>query len=691
LNAKNNSAKSRKLMNLKYVPTTCPYCGTGCGLYLKVKDGELVGVAPSKTHPVSQGRLCVKGTTAWESVIAADRIKEPLIKKNGRFTEARWDEALDLVAEKFSKLKEKYGPDSLGVWGSARCTNELNYLAQKLARAVFGTNNVDHCARTCHSPTVAGLVRSFGSGAMTNSIDEIKDAACIFAIGSNTPEAHPLIGWRVRTAKDKGAKLIVCDPRKIDTAKYADIHIQHYPGTDIALLNCLMNIIISEGLEDKEYVKTRTEGFDELKKVVAKYTPEYTAPIVGVDADLMVKAARLYARTKPASTLYTLGITEHTVGTENVMSVANLAMLTGNVGVESGGVNPLRGQNNVQGACDMAALPNYYVGYQKVDDPAIQEKFEKAWGTKLSPKPGLTTTDQVIQAKEGKIKGLYIIGEDPLSSDPNITEVRESLEKLEFLVVHEIYMSPTAEMADVVLPGASFAEKTGTFTNSERRVQLINKAIEPIGNSRPDWQIVCEVATRMGYPFKYKSTAEVMDEIASLAPIYGGISHNRIRRVGIQWPCPDKDHPGTKYLHKGKFTRGLGKFYGIEHKPPAEVPDEQYPFILSTGRMRFHYNVGTMSRRTHLLDREFPFMFVEVNKNDGKKLGIRDMDDCNVLTRRGQLKVKARVSDRVKEGVMWMPFHYVEAPANLLTNDAFCPIARTGEYKACAARLEKVN
>lgn len=678
-------------MKLKYIPTTCPYCGAGCGFYLKVRDGELVGVAPSKTHPVSQGRLCVKGVTCWESVIGCDRIKEPLVKKNGKFVEASWEEALGLVAQRFSKLKRKYGPDSLGVWGSARCTNELNYLAQKLARAVFGTNNVDHCARTCHSPTVAGLVRAFGSGAMTNSIDEIKDAACIFAIGSNTSEAHPLIGWRVRTAKDKGAKLIVCDPRRIDTAGYADIYIQHYPGTDIALLNCLMNVIISEGLEDKKYVKTRTEGFEELKKVVEKYTPEYTSAIVGVDAELMVEAARLYAKTKPASVLYTLGITEHTVGTENVMSVANLAMLTGNVGVESGGVNPLRGQNNVQGACDMAALPNFYVGYQRVDDVAIQEKFEKAWGISLSPKAGLTTTDQVIQAKEGKIKGLYIIGEDPLSSDPNITEVRESLEKLEFLVVHEIYMSPTAEMADVVLPGASFAEKSGTFTNSERRVQLINKAIEPIGASRADWQIVCEVAMRMGYAFKYGDTSEIMDEIARLAPIYGGISHDRIRKVGLQWPCLDKKHPGTRYLHKGKFTRGLGKFHGIEHKPPAEVPDEQYPLILSTGRMRFHYNTGTMSRRTHLLDREFPFMFVEVNDKDAKKLGIRDMNDCRVLTRRGQLTVKAKVSDKVKEGVLWMPFHYVEAPANLLTNDAFCPIARTGEYKACAAKLEKAD
>jgi len=678
-------------MNLKHVPTTCPYCGCGCGFYLKVKDDELAGVIPSKTHPVSQGRLCVKGITSWQSVIGADRIKEPLVKKNGEFKEVSWDEALDLVAKKLTAMKGKYGPDSLGVWGSARCTNELNYLAQKLARAVLGTNNVDHCARTCHSPTVAGLVRSFGSGAMTNSIDELKDSACIFAIGSNTPEAHPLIGWRILTAKDKGAKIIVCDPRKIDMARYADIHIQHYPGTDIALLNCLMNVIISEGLEDKEYVKARTEDFEELKKVVAKYTPEYTEPIVGVSARLLVKAARLYATTKPAAIVYTLGITEHTVGTENVMSVANLAMLTGNVGVESGGVNPLRGQNNVQGACDMAALPNVYPGYQKVDDPEIQDKFEKAWGVKLSPKPGLTLTDQIIQAREGKIKGLYIIGEDPLTSDPNITLVRKALENMEFLVVHEIYMSPTAQMADVVLPGASFAEKTGTFTNSERRVQLINKAIEPICSSRGDWEIVCDVATRMGYPFEYADTAEVMDEIASLTPIYGGISHDRIRKVGLQWPCLDKSHPGTKYLHKGKFSRGLGKFHGIEHKPPAEVPDEQYPFILSTGRMRFHYNVGTMSRRTHLLDREFGFMFVEVNTADGERLGIKDMDDCTVSTRRGELTVKARVSDRVKKGVLWMPFHFVEAPANLLTNDAFCPIARTGEYKACAAKLEKVN
>jgi len=676
-------------MRLKYVMTICPYCGTGCGLYLKVKNGGVIGVSPSKAHPVSQGRLCVKGLNSWEIIEHKERLKRPLVKKNGRFIESSWDEALDLVAKRFSGIKKKYGPDSLGVWGSARCTNELNYLAQKLARAVFGTNNVDHCARTCHSPTVAGLVRAFGSGAMTNSIDEIKDTKCLFAIGSNASEAHPLIGWRVRTAKDKGARVIVCDPRRIDMAKYADIHIQHFPGTDIALLNCLMHVIIKEGLEDKGYIGKRTEGFGELKKVIEKYTPEYAEKITGVDRDLLIKAARMYATSKPASIIYTLGITEHTVGTENVMSIANLAMLCGNVGVESGGVNPLRGQNNVQGGCDMAALPNVYPGYQKVDDPKIQDKFEKAWKVKLSLKPGLTITDQIIGARKGDIKALYIIGEDPMRSDPNIKEVEKALGNLEFLVVHEIFLSPTAKMADVVLPSASFAEKQGTFTNSERRVQLIRKAIEPIGESRPDWKIVCDVAARMGHAFKYKDTSEVMDEIAGLTPIYAGISHERIKKIGLQWPCLDKEHPGTKYIHRSKFTRGLGKFHAIEHKDPAEVADKEYPLILSTGRMRFHYNVGTMTRRTHLLNREFPFMFVEVNAKDADGLGVKDMADCRVFTRRGELKVKALVGDRVKKGVLWMPFHYADSPANLLTKDAFCPIARTGEYKACAARLEK--
>jgi len=678
-------------MNLKYIPTTCPYCGSGCGFYLKVKNGELVGVAPSKNHRVSQGRLCVKGVHAWQGVINGDRITEPLIKNKGRFVKAGWDEALDLIANRLNQIKERHGPDSIGVWGSARCTNELNYLAQKFARAVLGTNNIDHCARACHSPTVAGLVRAFGSGAMTNSIDELKASACIFAIGSNATEAHPLIGWRIRTAKDKGSKIIVADPRNIDMAKYADIFLQHYPGTDIALLNCMMNVILAEGMEDKEFIQNRTEDFEYLKKAVEKYTPEYTAPIVGIDARLLVKAAKMYAGNKPAAIAYTMGITEHTVGTENVMSIANLALLTGNVGIESAGVNPLRGQANVQGACDVAALPNFLPGYQKIGESVVREKFEKAWKVKLKPEAGLTTTDMVLQAEAGKMKAFYIIGENPVLSEPNITQVKKALEKLEFIAIQELYISETAKFADVILPGAGFAEKTGTFTNTERKVQLINKAIDPIGNSRPDWKIICELATKMGYPSRYNSTAQVMEEIASLTPLYGGITHERIYKEGLQWPCPDKEHPGTKYLHKGKFTRGLGKFHGLEHKPPAEVPDDEYPYILSTGVMRFFVNTATLTRKTHLLDREFPFMFVEINTKDADKLGIKDMESCKVTTRRGQLSVKASVSDKVKEGVIWMPFHFAESPANLLTNDAFCPISRIGEYKACSAKLQKAN
>jgi formate dehydrogenase alpha subunit len=677
-------------MNIKYTLTTCPYCGVGCGIYLKVKNGRLIGAIPSKSHPVNKGRICVKGLNCWEIVQHENRLRNPLIKENSKFRKASWDEALDLIARKFKEIKDKYGPDSLGVWGSARCTNELNYLAQKFARAVLGTNNVDHCARTCHSPTVAGLVRAFGSGAMTNSIDELKDSKCILAIGSNAWEAHPVIGWRVRDAKDKGAKIIVCDPRRTEMAKFADIHIQHYPGSDIALLNCFIYIILKEGLEDQEYIDKRTEGFEELKEKVKRYTPQYCSKITGVEPQVLYKAAITYASNKPSAIIYTLGITEHTTGTENVMDVANLAMVSGNVGVESGGVNPLRGQCNVQGACDMGALPNVFPGYQRVDDPLIREKFEKAWGINLNPKPGLTTTDQIIKAREGEIKALYIIGEDPLTSDPNINLVREALENLEFLVVQEIFLSPTAMLADVVLPGASFAEKEGTFTNSERRVQLIRKAIKPIGESLPDWQIVSKLAERLGYSFPYKNTEEVMEEIASLTPIYAGISHKRIEKFGLQWPCLDKGHPGTKFLHKDKFSRGLGKFHSIDHKPPAEMPDSEFPFYLSTGRMLFHYNVGTMSRRTHILDREFPEMFVEINSVDAKKLEIKDGAYCRVTTRRGTLLVRARVKDEIKEGVLWMPFHYSDAPANLLTNDAFCPIARTGEYKVCAARITKV-
>lgn len=676
---------------MRMVLTVCPYCGTGCNLYLKVVNKKVVGVFPSFKRSANRGHLCVKGWNAWEFIHHPDRLKEPLIRKKGKLKPATWNEALNTIVNKFKRIKERYGPDSLGVWGSARCTNEMNYLAQKFARAVLGTNNIDHCARTCHSPTVAGLVRAFGSGAMTNSYDEIPGAKGIFAIGSNAPEAHPIIWWRIRTAKDKGAVLIVADPRRTMMAQIADIHLQHFPGTDIPLLNAMMNIIIENDLHDKEFISRCTDGFDALKETVKKYTPEYAERLTGVKKDLIIKSAMLYAKLKPIANIYTLGITEHTVGTENVMSIANLAMLTGNVGRTSSGVNPLRGQNNVQGACDMAALPNVYPGYQKVDNQQIRERFEKAWGVKLSPKPGLTISDMIIQARAGKIKAMYIIGEDPMRSDPNTNNVKLALQRLEFLVVQEIFMNKTAEFADVILPGASFAEKDGTFTNSERRVQRIRKAIEPLGKSRADWKIICDISTRMGYPMRYIHPSEIMEEIASLTPIYGGITYDRIDMDGLQWPCVDKRHPGTQYLHDGgKFTCGLGRFHQIEHRPPAEQTDIEYPFILTTGRMLFHYNVGTMSRRTQALDREFPENFVEINPKDADRLGISQGGCCKVRTRRGHIVVRAKITDNIKEGVIWVPFHFTESPANVLTNDAFCPIARTGEYKVCAAKLECV-
>jgi formate dehydrogenase alpha subunit len=674
--------------SLRHVQTTCPYCGTGCGMYLKVRRGRLVGIAPADGHPVSRGRLCVKGWTAFEPVNHPDRLKQPLIKRGGRLVPAGWDEALDLCAARFKRIIADKGPDALGVFGSARCTNEENYLAQKLARAVFGTNNVDHCARTCHSPTVAGLLRSFGSGAMTNSIEEIAGASCIFAIGANVTEAHPLIGWRVRRAKDRGAFLIVADPRRTDVAKWADIHLAHMPGTDLALLNAMANVIISEGLHDERFIRERTEGFEELREVVSRYTPETAAEICRVPAGLIRDAARAYARIKPASILYTLGITEHTVGTDNVMAVANLAMVAGNVGFPSSGVNPLRGQNNVQGACDMGALPNYYPGYQAVDDPSARAKFEGAWGAALPRKAGLTVTDMLIGAGRKEIAGLYIIGEDPVRSEPNVGLVERHLANLDFLVCQEIFLNETCKLADVVLPAAAFAEKDGTFTNSERRVQRVRKAVEPPGDAWPDWRIICAISGRMGKEMNYAHPSEIMDEIASVTPIYGGITYDRIDRVGLQWPCPDRAHPGTVFLHEGGFKRGKGRFYGLEHRPPAETPDGEYPLVLTTGRMLFHYNVGTMTRRTEILNREYPRNFAMINPDDARCLGVKNGRPVRVSTRRGSLVVAAEVTEDVRPGVIWMPFHFTETPTNRLTNDAFCPISRTGEYKACAAKVE---
>lgn len=670
--------------------TTCLYCGCGCALYLDVKNNKVVGVAPSYAHPVSKGRLCVKGFNLHEFIHDERRLNQPLIKQDNKFKEISWNNALDIVARKLKQIKNKHGPDSIACFASAKCTNEENYLMQKFARAVIGTNNVDHCARLCHSSTVAGLAAAFGSGAMTNSIEEIENADVILLTGSNTSEQHPLIATRIISAVKEGAKLIIIDPRRIFLTSIAYKHLQQKPGTDVAWLNCLMHVIIKNNLHDKGFINSRTENFSEFKKVIEKYNPKYVEKITGIKANDLEEVAVIYAKAEKATIIYSMGITQHTTGTDNVLSCANLAMLTGNVGKESTGVNPLRGHQNVQGACDMGALYNVYPGYQKVSDEETIKKFAKAWHVKLPKKQGLSIVEIINSIYDKKIKALYVMGENPLLSDPDINHVRKALERIELLVVQDLFMSETAKLADIILPACSFAEKEGTFTSTERRVQLIRKAIEPIENSKPDWWIIQEISKRMGYKMDYKTPSEIMDEIALLTPIYAGISHNRLNNWGLCWPCPDKKHPGTKFLHKGEFTRGKGKFHTVEFKEPNELTSEEYPFILTTGRILEQFHTGTITRKTSTLEREEPLSYVEVNPKDAKNLGIKNNSEVEISSRRGSIQLIAKITDSVQEGVVFIPFHYVEAAANVLTNPALDPVAKIPEYKVCAVRVEKI-
>ncbi|OAT81665.1 formate dehydrogenase subunit alpha [Desulfotomaculum copahuensis] len=534
---------------------------------------------------------------------------------------------------------------------------------------------------------MAGLATSFGSGAMTNSFADIEQTDLLFVIGANATEAHPVAGAMMMRAVEKGTKLVVADPRRIELADRADYWLQLKPGTDIPLLNGLMHIIIKEDLYDKKFVAERTEGFEELKATVENYTPEKVAAMTGIPVETLYAVARLYATSYNALICYTLGITEHVCGVFNVMSTANLAMLTGHIGRPGSGVNPQRGQNNVQGACDMGALPNVYPGYQAVNNPDARAKFEKAWGVSLSDKVGLTIPDMMEAAVEGKVKAMYIMGEDPVLTDPDANHIRHALESLDFLVVQEIFMTETARYADVILPGASFAEKDGTFTNSERRVQRVRKAIEPIGDTRADWQIICAVAGRMGYPMTYGWPGDIFDEMASLTPSYAGINYQRIDACGIQWPCPDCEHPGTCVLHADKFTRGKGLFKGIDHVPPAEMPDAEYPFLLSTGRILYHYNITT--RHSAGLDAYRPEEMAQLNPADASHLGVATGERVRVTSRRGSLLTKVQVTDRVPPGMIWMSFHYKESPTNVLTVSAFDPISKTGEYKVAAVKVER--
>ncbi len=686
-------------MDLKYVQTTCPYCGTGCSFNLVVKDGKVVGTQPYKRSPVNEGKVCPKGTYAHEFVNSPDRLTKPLIKKDGKFVEATWDEAYDLIAQKF----KSYKPDEFAALSSARVSNEENYLMMKFARGVMKSRHVDHCARLCHASTVAGLAASFGSGAMTNSILDIAESKCVFVLGSNTLEQHPLIGRKIVQAKQNGAKVVCADPRYTPTARLADLYMPFISGTDVALLNGMMQEIIKNGWEDKAFIEKRTKDYEKLKEVVMKetYSLENVSKVTGIPVDQIKQAAEIFGTTKPGAILYSMGITQHTVGVDNVRSTANLQMLTGNLGKPGAGVNALRGQNNVQGACDMGALPVVFTGYQKVIDPAAHKKFADAWGFPdgiCEPKNGyeVTVMMDVLTDNPGELKCMYIMGENPMLSDPDLNHVKHALESLEFLVVQDIFMTETAELADVVLPAACYAERDGTQTSTERRVQMWRKAQDPPGEAKVDWQIISELAAKMGYAaqFPYQNMEEIFTEVAELTPSYHGMNYERLNKPeALHWPCPTVEHPGTPILHKERFSHpdGIGVFAPIEWKPPAEVPDAEYPFVLTTGRILWHWHTGTMTRRSATLDSEVPTGWIEINPDDAKALGIQNKEMVRATTRRGTVNVPAKVTPDIMKGVMFMPFHFAECAANILTNNALDPIAKIPEFKACAVKVEKIT
>ncbi|OGI26546.1 MAG: formate dehydrogenase subunit alpha [Candidatus Melainabacteria bacterium RIFOXYA12_FULL_32_12] len=675
----------------KKVTTTCPYCGVGCQLEISIIGNKIVKVEGADEIP-NFTKTCVKGRFGLDFVDRPERLKKPLIKLNGEFIEVEWEEALNYTAQKLTEIKNKYGSQALMGVSSARCLNEENYVIQKFVRTVFENNNIDHCARLCHASTVAGLANSFGSGAMTNSIEELEQSDVILITGSNTTETHPVIATHIKRAVlFNNAKVIVIEPRKIDLVKYSTLWLQEKNGTDVVWINGMINVILNENIQNQKFIDERTENFNELKKTVEKYTPEYVEEITGIPTEQLIQAARIYAGAQKASIIYSMGITQHSHGTDNVKSLANLAMVTGNIGKKSSGVNPLRGQNNVQGACDTGALPNVYPGYQKVDDPNAQEKFEKAWGVPLSNKFGLTITEMMDKAIDGEIKAIYLVGENPMVSDPNISHVREALESVEFLVCQDIFPTETTELADVIFPSASFAEKDGTYTNTERRVLPVNKIIEPIGESKPDWWIIQEIAKRMGYEMNYSSHKDILAEINSLTPSYAGITYDRIMQgEKLQWPCPSIDHPGTKYLHKDKFTKGKGTFFAIDYIPSKEIPSKDYPFVLSTGRVLYHYHTGTMTRKTKALPQYVEGPYVEINDTNAQNLGIESGDTVKVSSRRGKIILQAVVTDKVAIGSVFIPFHFAEAAANMLTNNVLDPVAKIPEFKVCACQIEKV-
>jgi formate dehydrogenase alpha subunit len=693
----------------RVVRSTCPFCGVGCQLDLHVKDDDILRVeAPFEAAP-NYGMLCVKGRFGTDYLSHPTRLTRPLIRTNTHqprsaepvWRQASWDEALDLVAERLAAIVRQSGGDSIATFACAKATNEDNYLLQKLTRAVLGTNNVDHCSRLCHAGSVAGLQLALGTSAMSNSIAEMENLDVFIVTGSNTTETHPVIGNLLKRAVRRNqARLIVIDPRKIEMTDFASLWLRQRPGTDVAVWQAMAHVVVHEKLHNPAFVSERTEGFAEYVESLEPFTPEWAEGVSGVPAEDIRAAARLYAGARSAAVYWGMGISQSTHGTDNTLAISNLALLCGQIGRPGTGLNPLRGQNNVQGCSDSGALPYVLTAYQRVDDPRVRAAFAEAWRRpQLNATPGLMITELMEAALSGAVRAFYVMGEDPLTSEPNLNHARHAMEQLDFIVCQDIFLTTTGRMADVILPSTSFAEKDGTFTNSDRRVQRVRAAVPPVGESRPDWQILCDLARRLeaalgqapSAGWDYEHPSHIWEEMRQVTPDFAGITYDRLdAEGGVHWPCPALEHPGTPYLFAESFPRGRGRFWTLEYGSESELPDAEYPFLLSTGRVLYHWHGGTMSRRSKL-DEVWPEATVEVHPADAARLGVATGDWLQASSRRGSIALRAMVTARSPEGVAFIPFHFVEAAANVLTNDRLDPRAKIPDFKVCAIRLERIE
>jgi len=677
--------------------TTCPYCGVGCQVEPEIQRGRVVRVLAPDLPP-NHGALCVKGRFGLDFPFSAKRLLYPMVRENrgAPLRRATWEEALDLVAARFLEVLEKKGPGALAVFPSAKTTNEEVYLAQKLARVLLSTNHVDHCSRLCHSSSTAALSRSLGGASMTNPIEDIWQTDLFLVVGSNTTETHPVIAAMIKKRVRQGARMIVVDPRYTGMAEAATLWLRVRPGTDVFLLNAMARLVLEEGLFDRAYVEARTEGFQEWAESLKPYTLEAAQEVTGVPQERIAEAARLYATTPRAGAYWAMGVTQHTKGTATAQALVNLALLTGKVGRAGAGLNPLRGQNNVQGAGDMGALPDVLPGYLKVADEGARSRYEALWGAPLPREPGLRMTE--VYEAIPQVEAIYLIGEDPVTSEPYQDHLKAKLEELPFLVVQDILENETTPFAHVVLPAASFLEKDGTFTNTDRRVQRVRKLLDPPGEARPDWWITQELGKRLaralGRPWTlYEGPEAIWEEVRRAIPeMMGGVSYARLEKEGVRWPCPREDHPGEAVLFRERFNTPSGKarFFPAPYTPPAEAPSPDYPLTLSTGRVLFHWHGGTLSRNSEL-QRAYPELKVEVNPLDAQRLGLADGEPVYVVSRRGRIRARAWVTERTPEGVVYAPFHFAEAPANRLTLNALDPTSRIPEYKVSAVRLEKAD